>query len=78
MVKSELGEGSVFKSSIPVVVPANAKLVPLKRLVITPPLDPMQVDLKGLEVLVVEDSPDNQFLIQKMLGKMPGYPKKKF
>jgi signal transduction histidine kinase len=73
LAESELGKGSVFEAGIPVTVPDNVKLIPLKKLKIGPLPDlktnPEQTDLKGLEILLVEDSPDNQFLIQKLLGK---------
>ncbi len=64
LVKSKLGEGSTFEARVPVELPNNVKLVPLKTLVIQPTVDATHVDLEGLEILLVEDSPDNQFLIQ--------------
>ena len=73
LTESELGSGSVFEASIPLTVPTNAKLVPIEKAVakVTSDsnLDPHHVDLAGFEILLVEDSPDNQYLIQKMLSK---------
>ena len=73
LTESEIGKGSVFEASIPITVPAQAKLVPLDKIEVEPSsenhLDPYQVDLKSLEILLVEDSPDNQYLVQKMLSK---------
>lgn len=73
LMESEIGKGSIFEAKIPVAVPPTAKLVPLEKVetehTSDAKLDPYQVDLKGLEILLVEDSPDNQYLIQKMLSK---------
>jgi signal transduction histidine kinase len=73
LMESEIGKGSIFEASIPVTVPAKAKLVSVDKVEVEPTsdnhFDPFQVDLKGLEILLVEDSPDNQYLIQKMLSK---------
>ncbi len=71
LVESFPDKGSTFEVSIPVTLPAETKFLPIKKVRISQEdsIDPDQVDLKGLEVLLVEDSPDNQFLVQKMLGK---------
>lgn len=73
LIESELGKGSTFAINIRVKTPENVKLVPLKAVRIAPTTDmsvnPNDIDLTGFEILVVEDSPDNQFLIQKMLRK---------
>ncbi len=73
LIESELGKGSTFAVNIQVKTPENVKLVPLKAVRIVPDsdvkIDPSHIDLTGFEILVVEDSPDNQFLIQKMLEK---------
>lgn len=73
LIDSELGKGSTFAVNIRVKTPANVKLVPLKAVRIAPDsdikIDPNEIDLTGFEILVVEDSPDNRFLIQKMLVK---------
>ncbi len=73
LVESELGKGSTFAASIKVKTPENVKLVPLRAVRIAPDkdlsIDPSNLDLAGLDILLVEDSPDNQFLIQKMLTK---------
>ncbi len=71
--ESEIGKGSTFEARVPVVVPPEAKLVAfdkiemrsnLNKYVSLPP-----VDFSGLEVLLAEDSPDNQYLVQKILSK---------
>lgn len=73
LIESELGKGSTFAVNIQVKTPDSVKLVPLKAVRITPETDlrisPNDIDLKGFDILLVEDSPDNQFLIQMMLGK---------
>lgn len=73
LIESELGKGSTFAVNIQVKTPENVKLVPLKAVRIAPDsevkIDPTNIELTGFEILVVEDSPDNQFLIQKMLEK---------
>lgn len=73
LIESEIGKGSTFAVNIQVKTPANVKLVPLKAVRIAPDSDirinPNDIDLTGFDILLVEDSPDNQFLIQKMLGK---------
>lgn len=73
LIESEIGKGSVFEASIPVTIPTKVKLVPRKKTqvesAVEVSLDPYQVNLKDLEILLVEDSPDNQYLIQKMLSK---------
>jgi signal transduction histidine kinase/CheY-like chemotaxis protein len=73
LVQSAIGQGSVFQVHFPIAVSEAVRLVPLKALKIDspmgPPADTLQVDLKGIEILLVEDSPDNQYLIQKMLEK---------
>ena len=73
LIQSELGNGSVFEATIPLTVPTNAKLVQIDKIAAKTTsdlnLDRYQLDLKGLEILIVEDSPDNQYLIQAMLSK---------
>lgn len=71
LTQSEIGKGSVFKVGFPIGVPKAVKFVPLKsvKLQSASVVEVNQVDLKNLNILLVEDSPDNQFLIQKMLGK---------
>lgn len=69
LIESEPGKGSTFEVRIPISLAAKVKFVPLEKAQMATQGDPDHVDLKGLEVLLVEDSPDNQFLIQRMLGK---------
>ncbi len=71
LVESEIGSGSVFDIQIPVATPEEVNLVSLKSITIEPSQNSKQAQsqkiLAGLEILVVEDSPDNQYLIEKML-----------
>ncbi len=72
LTQSELGKGSTFAVSIPVKIPDAVQMVPLKRFKVEPTnttWDQHITDLKGLEILLVEDSPDNQFLIKMILDK---------
>ncbi len=73
LIESEIDKGSTFESHILVGIPAQAKLVPILKLEIDAPSNPnievMPANLKRMKILLVEDSPDNQFLIQKMLVK---------
>ena len=71
LVTSDIGKGSTFEASISVTLPSESKLIPLREVVIAPSSNPdtPQTNLKGFEVLVAEDSLDNQLLIQKILTK---------
>ncbi len=72
LADSEIGKGSTFDVSIPVKIPTAVNMVPLKQIKVDPTdttWDQHVTDLKGLEILLVEDSPDNQFLIKKILDK---------
>jgi signal transduction histidine kinase len=73
LLESDLGKGSVFEASITISFTADVKLMQPQALRITLPVvkttDPEHIDLTGLEILLVEDSPDNQFLIQQMRSK---------
>ncbi len=69
LVESSPGVGSTFEVCIPVTVAAETKFLPVKKLTSAIVTDPEFINLKGLEILLVEDSLDNQFLVQKMLGK---------
>lgn len=72
LVESQIGQGSIFKAELPIVVPEKVKLVPLQTLKSNPTAETANFklpSLSGFEVLLVEDSPDNQYLIQKMLEK---------
>ncbi len=67
--KSALGEGSIFAASLFVSATPETKLVNINIPKTTPQPTPLSNGLKGMEVLLVEDSPDNQFLIRQMLAK---------
>ncbi|MBY0316059.1 MAG: response regulator [Bdellovibrionales bacterium] len=72
LTHSKIGCGSEFKVEFPVSVPVAAQLVPLQTAKVSPPpilTEPIYPNLQDFEVLLVEDSPDNQYLIQKMLEK---------
>ena len=70
LVESEIGMGSVFETSIPVELPEKVSLVPVKKIHVTPlQKDQYHPSLNNLNILVVEDSPDNQMLLQTILKK---------
>ena len=69
LVESEVGKGSVFEATVAIALPPHASMVPLKKVDSSFSIDPIHMNLKGLEILLIEDSPDNQYLVQKMLGK---------
>lgn len=71
LIKSSPSEGSTFEVRIPVAVPAETKFVPIEQFQKTfkGPSASEVINLKGLNILLVEDSPDNQLLVQKLLGK---------
>lgn len=72
LIRSELGKGSVFEVRLPVAIPLEVKLVavtPVEIPSIQSAKSGYAAELKGLEVLLVEDSPDNQFLIERTLNK---------
>ena len=69
LLKSELGQGSTFEAYLTVAPSAQTRIVPMTPGRQTLATEVSMKDLKGLKVLLVEDSPDNQFLIQQMLGK---------
>lgn len=69
LIESEIGKGSTFEASIPVETPEQTNFIPLKKIEISQAAKTAQIDLKGFKILVVEDSPDNQTLIQMILTK---------
>lgn len=72
LTRSELGKGSTFTVCLPVHVPPEVKLLPLKSVevkAIETSLDRNSALLNGQEILLIEDSPDNQFLVQQILKK---------
>jgi len=71
LVESKPGSGSVFEASIPTEMPVKAMLVPIKKFRIAPAVDDREhTSLKDFDVLVVEDSPDNQMLLRMILQKV--------
>lgn len=71
VVKSETGVGSTFKASIQVSVPENVNYISLDELIQTSknqiaPDKNLNI-LSGIKILLVEDSPDNQVLIEMIL-----------
>lgn len=72
LVESEIGKGSLFSMEFPVKLPKDVKLVPLERAESTATGTvggSESPNLQTMEILLVEDSPDNQLLIQTMLAK---------
>ncbi len=71
LVESEIGKGSIFEAKIPIKFRQQVKHVPLTsaKTISVNATEIYAADFKGLEILVVDDSPDNQYLIQKMLNK---------
>ncbi len=71
LISSEIGKGSVFAATIAIDLPEDAKLVPVNNIEqIIPKLkQPTREvpNLMGMRILLVEDSPDNQFLFQQFL-----------
>ena len=74
LIESEIGKGSNFEANIHVVIPEKTKLLPIDKIDITPTIKidkvASQILLKGFDILVVEDSHDNQTLIQLILTKV--------
>ncbi|RYZ73145.1 MAG: PAS domain-containing protein, partial [Proteobacteria bacterium] len=71
--RSELGVGSKFGASVHVELPNNSKIIAKEEVVfesILAPTAPQQRErLDGVSILLVEDSPDNQILIKRILEK---------
>lgn len=73
--ESELGKGSTFIAGIPVSVPNCAKIIPINELKImreeySAEKIAQSQPLSGKNILVVEDTPDNQKLISIYLEKL--------
>ncbi|MBC7742080.1 MAG: response regulator [Bdellovibrionaceae bacterium] len=72
LTKSELGVGSVFTITIPVDTPKKVVLSALQKVrILANPEEIKMVaanSLQGLKILLMEDSPDNQLLIQRILA----------
>src|SRR3989338_1245126 len=73
LIESKLGKGSTFESQIVIDVPEKVKIIQVTQLqsptINTPDMQSSQKILDGMRVLVVDDSPDNQMLIQMILNK---------
>lgn len=74
LIESEIGHGSIFEACVPVAIQADTKILPLRKIEVAPishlDITKHLVDLRGCQILVVEDSPDNQMLMQMILTKM--------
>jgi signal transduction histidine kinase len=73
LLESEIGKGSTFEGHIKVAVPSTTRLVSVESIAVVPRPAPngegLGVDLRGHDILLVEDSVDNQTLIMRMLSK---------
>lgn len=73
LIQSKLGRGSTFEAYIKVEVPLTTRLLSMKDIAAVPqPLpddEKIEVDLRGHDILLVEDSLDNQTLIKRILSK---------
>lgn len=72
LAESRLGEGSTFVVEVEVVVTPDCEFIESLRPIseTKAPTLPIEVqDLKGLRILLVEDSPDNQQLMQILLSR---------
>ncbi len=72
LVESKIGQGSTFEVVLPIAVSQGSKFVTSRNVELTTAkaADSDETnELRDLEVLLVEDSPDNQFLIQRILLK---------
>ncbi len=71
--RSELGVGSKFVASVHVELPGNSKIIAKEEVVfesvLSPTVPQQRERLDGVSVLLVEDSPDNQILIKRILEK---------
>jgi signal transduction histidine kinase len=73
LIESEIGRGSTFQGRIKVEVPSTTRFVSGESIAVVPRPAPngegFGVDLRGHDILLVEDSLDNQTLIMRMLSK---------
>jgi PAS domain S-box-containing protein len=76
LVESELGVGSVFEAAIRVEIPKHARSIAIDAVAAPEMGSAKQVkasgkttELGGLDLLLVEDSPDNQVLIKMLVTK---------
>ncbi|MBC7421237.1 MAG: response regulator [Bdellovibrio sp.] len=72
LVESEIGKGSIFQVNLPVMISSEIKINSVKDVENLSPKEnksEQTSELKGFEILLVEDSPDNQFLIERILNK---------
>lgn len=73
LTQSEIGKGSTFVITVELTPVAEAKMVASENLIISDSLATLATEekgrLKGLMVLLVEDSPDNRMLLSLYLEK---------
>lgn len=71
--ESELGKGSVFVARIQVNIPKSSKMIAGTEFRYTTELSLQKAAIRpvinGMQILVVEDSPDNQLLLRKLLTR---------
>lgn len=71
--RSDLGKGSTFEAKVRVKMLSTVKMIPRKNAAFesmeSKSLNVHRGRLMGVKVLVVEDSPDNQMLLQIILGQ---------
>lgn len=68
LIESKIGNGSTFEAKVPIALPKDKTTLVAD--VNKSSLDlSEEIDLHDFEILLVEDSLDNQYLIQKMLSK---------
>lgn len=73
LVESEIGQGSIFEARVPIAFREDTKILPLKKIEVTAKAHSDQaqssIDLCDYKILIVEDSRDNQMLMQLILSK---------
>ncbi|MBX3034922.1 MAG: response regulator [Bdellovibrionaceae bacterium] len=73
LIDSEPERGSVFLAAVKVRIPEKTKILEIDNIDFSAtraaPVLTIERHLQGLKVLLVEDSPDNQVLIRKLLDK---------
>ncbi len=73
LIESELGKGSTFEAIISVEYNQETQFLPASEFElfqkVAPKTELTRVDLTGFNILLVEDSPDNQMLVKTILAK---------
>ncbi len=73
LIESELGKGSTFEAIISVEYNQKTPFLPASEFElfqrIAPQAELKRIDLTGFNILLVEDSPDNQVLVKTILSK---------